>query len=70
MLRKTLTELLDKNFIRASSSSAATPVLFAKKPSRGLRFYINYRALNALTRKDYYLLLLIKETLNSLNEAK
>ena len=70
MLRKTFTELLDKNFIRINSSSAAIPILFAKKPGGGLRFYINYRALNILTRKDYYLLLLIKKTLNFLNEAK
>ena len=70
VLRKTLTKLLDKNFIRISSFLAAAPVLFAKKPGRGLRFCINYRALNTLTRKDRYLLLLIKETLNSFSEAK
>ena len=70
MLRKTFTKLLDKNFIRANSSSAAAPVLFIKKPGGGLRFYINYRVLNALTRKDRYSLLLIKKTLNSLSEAK
>ena len=70
VLRKTLTELLDKNFIRASSSPAAAPVLFAKKPGGGLRFCVDYRALNALTRKDRYPLPLIKETLNSLSEAK
>src|SRR5271163_2167307 len=70
VLRKTLTELLDKNFIRASSSPAAAPVLFAKKPGGGLRFCVDYRALNALTQKDRYPLPLIKETLNSLSKAK
>jgi hypothetical protein len=49
VLRKTLTELLDKSFIRVSSFLAAASVLFAKKPSGGLRFCVDYRALNALT---------------------
>ena len=31
VLRKTLNELLDKGFIRASSSLVGTPVLFLKK---------------------------------------
>jgi hypothetical protein len=70
VLRKTLTELLDKSFIRASSSPAAAPVLFAKKPGGGLRFCVDYRALNALTQKDRYPIPLIKETLNSLSKAK
>jgi hypothetical protein len=70
VLRKTLTELLDKNFIRTSSSPASAPVLFAKKPGGGLRFCVDYRALNALTQKDRYPIPLIKETLNSLSKAK
>ncbi|CAP70936.1 uncharacterized protein PODANS_3_9920, partial [Podospora anserina S mat+] len=47
-----VTELLDKNFIRASSSPASAPVLFVKKPGEGLRFCVDYRGLNAITRKD------------------
>lgn len=42
ILRKELTELLNKNFIRVSSSSAAAPVLFVKKPGGGLRFCVDY----------------------------
>ncbi len=49
LLRKTLTEYLDKNFIRASNSLATAPILFAKKPRGGLRFYVDYHALNAIT---------------------
>ncbi|KAI0991160.1 hypothetical protein K3495_g17027, partial [Podosphaera aphanis] len=63
VLRKTLTDHLDKNWIRASSSPGGAPVLFAKKPGGGLRFCVDYRALNALTVKDRYPLPLIKETL-------
>jgi hypothetical protein len=70
VLRKTLTELLDKNFIRASSSPASAPVLFVKKPGGGLRFCVDYRGLNAITRKDRYPLPLISETLRSLSKAR
>jgi hypothetical protein len=70
VLRKTLTELLDKEFIRVSNSPAAAPVLFVRKPGGGLRFCCNYRALNKLTRKDRYPLPLIQETLNRIGKAK
>ena len=65
-----MTELLDKNFIRISNSPAGAPVLFAKKPGGGLRFCVDYRKLNAMTRKDRYPLPLITETLRSLSKAK
>ena len=59
VLRKTLNELLDKDFIRVSNLLAVAPILFIKKPKGGLRFYYDYRALNRLIRKDRYLLPLI-----------
>ncbi|KAI1000266.1 hypothetical protein K3495_g7932 [Podosphaera aphanis] len=70
VLRKTLTDLLDKNYIRASSSPVGAPVLFVKKPGGGLRFCVDYRALNSLSRADRYPLPLIKETLAKLSRAK
>ena len=59
LLRKTVLELLDKGFIRVSISPASAPVLFARKPGGGLRFCVDYRALNATTVKDRYPLPLI-----------
>jgi len=70
LLRKTLLEYLDKGFIRVSHSSAAAPVLFARKPGGGLRFCYDYRALNKLTKKDRYPLLLIHETLERIGKAR
>ena len=70
VLRKELTSLLEKDFIQQSKSSAAAPVLFAKKPGGGLRFCVDYRGINTITKKDRYPLPLIKETLNALNSAK
>ena len=70
LLRKTLIELLDKNFIRVSQSPASSPILFARKPGGGLRFCVDYRALNAITRKDHYPLPLIRETFRVIAKAK
>ena len=69
VLRKTLNDLLDKGFIRVSNSPAAAPVLFVKKPGGGLRFCVDYRALNNITRKDRYPLPLINETLERIGRA-
>ena len=66
VLRKTLTELLDKNFIRVSKSPATAPVLLVRKPGGGMRFYVDYRGLNEITIKDRYPLPLIKETLRKI----
>lgn len=41
-----------------------------KPGGRGLRFCVDYRKLNALTRKDRYLLPLIKETLSRIAQAR
>jgi hypothetical protein len=70
VLRKTLSDYLSKGFIKVSNSLVTALVLFAKKPRRGLRFCVDYRALNRLTRKDRYPLPLIQETLQSLAKAK
>jgi hypothetical protein len=70
VLRKFLEKNLSKSFIRASLSPVASPVLFAKKPSRRLCFYIDYQALNIITIKNRYPLPLIQETLAYFNKAK
>ena len=45
-------------------------ILFTKKFNEGLRFYVDYRKLNTLTRKDRYSLLLINEILARLRKTK
>ena len=54
VLKKFLEENLKKGFIRPSTSPCASPVLFARKPGGGLRFCVDYRALNAITVKNRY----------------
>ena len=70
VLRKTLTGLLDKQFIRISNSLVVALVLFVRKLGGSLRFYIDYRALNRISRKDRYPLPLIHETLRTISRAK
>ena len=69
VLRKTLNELLDKGFIRVNNSLIKTPVLFIKKKG-GLQFYMDYRGLNNITRKNKYPLPLIKETLSGISKVR
>jgi len=49
VLCKTLTELLNKQFIQVSNLSAATPVLFIQKLKGELQFCVNYCDLNWIT---------------------
>ena len=69
-LKEWLEENLRKGFIRPSSSPAASPVLFVKKPDGGLRFCVDYRGLNNISVKDRYPLPLVKESLNNLKGMK
>ena len=69
-LRRQLTDLMDKGWIRASSSSAGAPVLLAPKPGGKWRLCVDYRELNARTEQDRYPLPLIKETMRTLSRSK
>jgi hypothetical protein len=53
-LKKQLQELLDKGFIRPSTSPWGCPALFVKKKDESLRLCIDYRPLNAITIKNKY----------------
>ncbi len=70
MLHKTLTELLNKQFIQVSNSSAAASVLFIQKSEDRLWFCVNYCDLNWITQKDHYSLSLIYETLWNIEQAQ
>ena len=53
-LKAYLEDMLAKGFIRPSSSSAGSPLLFVAKPDGSLRPCIDYRRLNEITIKDKY----------------
>ena len=53
-LKKQLQELLDKGYIRPSTSPWGCPALFVKKKDQNLRLCVDYRLLNAVTIKNKY----------------
>ncbi|GKD35612.1 putative reverse transcriptase domain-containing protein [Tanacetum coccineum] len=61
-----LQELLEKGFIRLSSSPWGAPVLFVKKKDGSFRMCIDYRELNKLTVKNRYPLLRIDNLFDQL----
>jgi hypothetical protein len=69
-VKQYLLDNLHKGFIEPSQAPYASPVLFVKKPNGSLRFCIDYRKLNEITKKDRYPLPLIDETLARIANAK
>lgn len=69
VLRKTLIELIKKNWITTSSSPGDVAVLFIKQLVDSLKICIDYRALNAISERDRYPLSLIQEALRMLPQA-
>ena len=69
-LRVQLQELLDKGFIRSSTSPWGAPVLFSKKKVKTLRMCIDYRHLNKVTVKNRYPLPRIDNLFDQLRGAR
>ena len=67
--KKQLEELIEKGFIRPSSSPWGAPVLFDKKKDGSFRLCIDYRGLNQVTIKNKYPLPRIDELLDQLKGA-
>jgi hypothetical protein len=69
-LKNQLQELLDKGYIRPSSSPWGCPALFVKKKDGSLRLCVGYRPLNAVTIKNKYLLPRIDVLFDQLDGAR
>jgi hypothetical protein len=69
-IRKQINEMLDKGWIRPSTSSFASPVLLVKKHDGSMRMCVDYRALNKLTVKDRYPLPHTDELTDRLSKAQ
>jgi hypothetical protein len=65
-----LNELLDKGYIRPSSSAWGCPALFVKKEDQSLRLCVDYQPLNAVTIKNKYPLSHINILFDQLIDAK
>lgn len=70
LVKTHINQLLDAQIIRESCSPYASPIVLVKKKDGSLRMCVDYRQLNAKTRKDAFPLPRIEETLDSLTGAR
>ena len=69
-IKNQIKELLDKGYIRPSSSPWGSPVLLVEKKDGSLRMVVDYRGLNEVTIKNKYPLLMINYLFDRLQGAK
>ena len=67
---KQISEMLDQGIISPSTSPWASPIVLVRKKSGELRFCIDYRKLNQITRKDAHPLPRVDDLLDSVGHAK
>lgn len=63
-------KMLEADVIEPSTSEWAAPIVFAPKKDGSLRFYVDYRRLNAVTIRDSYPIQRIDECIDSLGSAE
>ncbi|EED23846.1 retrovirus polyprotein, putative [Talaromyces stipitatus ATCC 10500] len=68
--RECIIDNLNKGFIESSNAPFTSPMIMAEKPGGGLRFCVDYRKLNKLTKKDRYPFPLIEEIFKRLSRAR
>jgi len=68
-LRKQLNELLEAGFIQLSKAPCGAPVLLQRKADGSLRMCIDYRALNKVTIKNKYPILMTDDLFDRLSKA-
>lgn len=69
-LTKQVKDLLDKGFIRKSSSPYNSPILFVRKKDKTMRMCVDFRLLNNETIKDRFPLPKIDELISKIGKAQ
>ena len=69
-IKKQIKELLEKGYIRPSSSPWGAPMLLVEKKDGSLRMVVDYWALNEVTIKNKYPLPMINDLFGQLTGAK
>jgi transposase InsO family protein len=70
IIEKMMREMLAEGVIEKSASEYASPVVLARKKDGSPRFCVDYRKLNAVTRRDPYPLPRMDEILDRLGKAR
>lgn len=70
LVKKHIKQLLDSQIVRESSSPYSSPIVVVTKKDGSIRLCVDYRQLNAKTRKDAYPLPRIEESLDALSGAR
>jgi hypothetical protein len=68
-LKEHIMELLEKEFVRPSSSLLGAPVIFVLKKDGTQRLYVDYHALNEVTVKNKYPMPMIDDLFDQLRGA-
>ena len=69
-IKEEIERMLESNIIQPSESPWASPVVLVRKKNGKLRFCVDYRKLNHVTKKDAYPLPRIQEMLNALSGSQ
>ena len=69
-LKVQMEEMVNKGFVRPSTSPWGAPVLFVKKKDRSMRLCIDYRELNKVTIRNQYPLPRTDDLFDQLQGAK
>ena len=69
-IERHISDMLEQNIIEESASPWSSPVVLVKKKDGTSRFCVDYRKLNAVTRKDSFPLPRIDDAIDSLRGAK
>ena len=67
---KLVSDMLKKDVIEPSSSPWASPIVLVQKKDGSIRFCVDYRKVNAVTRKDAYPIPRVDDTLDTLSGSK
>ena len=69
-IEQEVSKMLSNGQVQPSSSPWASPVVLVRKKDGSLRFCVDYRKLNSVTKKDAYPLPRIEDCLDALNGSK